>query len=158
MAGTVNVFFRAEATLDDGSHVVGNLSRPKTITLSSGLVYTRDYSIADDATATKVWDSADFADPMLIILEWTDGPVEIAWGNETSSGNEADTSSFVSSDAAGGWMIFWGDDHATHVGQLPADRNSVDGAGAGVQVEGIDTIWVTQTSGGTITLHVTAYK
>jgi len=154
MAGTVNVFFRAEATLDDGSDVVGNLSRPKTVSLTTGVKYERDYSLTTGATATKIFDEDDFSDPALVIIEWTDGPIELAWGVDTAASN-ANTSSFISNDAVGGWFILWGSGQYSHDGTAVSDRNTVDGGGSDV---GILEIWATQTSGATIRVHVTAFK
>ena len=156
MAGTLNVMLRAEASLDDGSAVVGNLSRPKTITLSSGLKLARTFTLSDDGSATKIFDIADFSSPAAIFIEWTDGPIELAWGEDATKSN-TNTSSFVSNDAAGGWFIFWGSGQYSHNGLAASDRNSIDGAGTG-SASNIGTVWATQTSGASILCHVTAFK
>lgn len=154
MAGTVNIFFRAEAVLDGTAISVGNLSRPKTITLATGIKYERDYVLTSAATATKVFDETDFADPSLVIIEWEDGPVEISWGADAAAAS-SDTSSFVSNDAVGGWFVLWGSGQNSHEGEAVSDRNSVDGGGSDV---GIQEIWMTQTSGAAINVTVTALK
>ena len=155
MAGLSNVYLKIETTLDDGSHVIGNLARPKSITLATGIKYERDYSLTSGATATKIFDEDDFANPSLVVVEWTDGPIELAWGADAAAAS-SDTSSFVSNDAVGGWHIFWGSGHQSHEGEAVSDRNSVDNTGG--RDIGLQEIWATQTSGAAIKVHVTAYK
>jgi hypothetical protein len=154
MAGTVNVYERLEASLTDGSVAVGSLSRPFTATLTSGLHYSRSYSISDAATSVKIFDEDDFADPVVIRIEWTDGPVEIAWGENATAAN-ADTSSFISNDATGGFLYLWGSGQQSHNGEPSSDRNSIDGGGSDAEIQ---EIWIVQTSGASITVRLDAFK
>jgi len=155
MAGTATVRFRVDYVGATGdSDTYGQLSRPYSIALTSGLKYERTYSISNSATAVKIFDETDFADPALVVVSWSDGPVELAWGEDAAASN-ADTSSFVSNDAVGGFHVFWGSGMNSHEGEAVSDRNSIDGGGSDV---GIQEIWINQTSGAAITVQVLAFK
>ena len=167
---TINVRESLEVVIGGKAIRRGTRSRPYTITAASGLHWGRTFVVADDETVlifdagNDTWtpdpdgpelnDEGNLEDPVLVRIEWTDGPVELAWGRDETIA-DSDTSSFISNDAVGGFMYLWGSGQYPHDGLSCGDRNSVvTGAGD----TGIGRVYLTNTSGGSITVEVDAFK
>jgi len=150
--GTINIYDRLEYGEGGHSVVVGNLSRPYTVTTTSNIHQTRTYSLPADGTITKIYDaSLEIANPVMIRIEWSDAPIDISWGDVT---NEGDNSSFRSDLTTGpSFLYFFGS-------QMHPEAASaqVRNAKSGLTEEAIDLIYASSDNGAIITVRVDIFK